>query len=930
VNLKRLLKRSQEDNELVQELESHLQHEIDDNLARGMSTEEARRHAYVKLGNPLVIREKVWESSRISWLDDLWRDLRYAVRTLAKAPGFTCVVVLVMALGVGANASIFSFLDSVLLRSLPVSDPASLVVVNWHAKPNQQDFVMQEMSGTTDEDNNLGMVSGILPYHAFELFQTQSNVFSDIFGYCRSKEVRTLNVLIKGQAEVAAGELVTGAYFSGLSVVPAAGRVILPDDDRAGAPPVAVVSYGFSEKYLGGHANAAGQSVQINNLPFTVVGVAPPEFFGVDPSAAPDVYLPMHTNVLFGAQIPFGFGPADYLNANYYWLEIMARLRPGVTLEQAQAKIAPQFQLWVATTAHNDAQKANLPVLYLREGASGIDTLRRHFSKPLYLLMTLVILILAIACSNIANLLLSRAAFRKREIALRISQGASRFRVIRQLLTESIVLSSLGGSIGVLLAVFGIRVFSALLVEGPKDIAVHAELNWHVLLVAAFLSVLIGILFGLAPALQSTHLDLVSSLKESQTRQARPHHRFGRISAAHLLVIGQIAISLLILVAAGLFVRTLTNLQSVNLGFNRENVLLFELNARQAGHHDTEISEFYAHLRDRFAAIPGVRQVSLADSSLLTAGDGLPVTVPGKPPRDDTRFIPVGPEFLTTMQIPLVAGRDFSLADRLGSQAVAVINEEFARINFPNEDPLGRHLFLWKAEADEEIAKGSWNNKKNVARDMEIVGIAKNANYGGVKQKTPPVVYLAYDQGYPEPNEMVFALRSWGDPLSYVNSVREVVHQEDPRLPLSDVRTQKAEIETDMHLEIMLAELCAAFAVLALAIACVGLYGTISYAVTRRTGELGIRMALGATRTAVFGIVLREVFLLAAIGLAISFPVALATSKFIRSFLFGIKPNDPAALAFAVIILLVAALLAGGMPAKRAASIEPMTALRHE
>ncbi|MFL6445931.1 MAG: ADOP family duplicated permease [Candidatus Sulfotelmatobacter sp.] len=911
-------------------MESHLQHEIDDNLARGMSTEEARRHAYVKLGNPLVIREKVWESNHISWLDDLWRDLRYAVRTLAKAPGFTCIVVLVMALGVGANASIFSFLDSVLLRSLPVSDPASLVVVNWHAKPNQQDFVMQEMSGTTDEDNKLGMVSGIFPYPTFELFQRENTVFSDIFGYCRSREVRTLNVLIKGQAEVAAGELVTGAFFSGLSVLPAAGRLIVPGDDRAGAPAVAVVSYGFSEKYLGGHANAAGQSVHINNLPFTIVGVAPPEFFGVDPSAAPDVYLPMHTNVLFGAQIPFGFGPADYLNANYYWLEIMARLRPGVRLEQAQAKLAQQFQQWVATTAHNDAQRVNLPVLYLSKGASGIDTLRRRFSKPLYLLMTLVILILAISCSNVANLLLSRAASRKREIALRISQGASRFRVIRQLLTESIVLSSVGGSIGVLLAVLGIRVLSALLAGGPGDIGVHAELNWHVLLVAAFLSVLTGMLFGLAPALRSTHLDLVSSLKETQTRQTRPRHRFGWISATQFLVIGQIAISLLILVAAGLFLRTLTNLQSVNLGFNRENVLLFQLNARQAGHHGAEISDFYAHLRDRFAAIPGVRQVSLADSSLITAGDGLPITVPGKPPRDDTRFIPVGPEFLNTMQIPLVAGRDFSLADRPGSPAVAVINQEFSRINFPNEDPLGQHLFLWKAESDEEIAKALWNDKKNVARDMEIVGIARNANYGGVKQKIPPVVYLAYDQGYPEPNEMVFALRSWGDPLGYVNSVREVVHQEDPRLPVSDVRTQKAEIEADMHQEIMLAELCGAFAILALTIACVGLYGTISYAVTQRTGEVGIRMALGAHRAAVLWMVLREVFLLAAIGLAISLPVALATSKFIRSFLFGMNPNDPAALAFAVTILLLAALLAGGIPAKRAASIEPMTALRHE
>lgn len=915
MNLQRFLRRWQEDAELAQELEAHVQHEIDDNLARGMEVQEARRQAYVKLGNPVVIRDRVWEANSFGWVEDLWHDVRYAVRTLARAPGFTCVVVLLMALGIGANASIFSFLDSLLLRSLPVSDPASLVLVNWHAKPTLQDFVMQSMSGTVDEDSK-GITSGIFPYPAFELFEKDNDVFSDIFGYCRSREVRTLNVLINGQAAVAAGELVTGAYFRGLAVVPAAGRLIVPQDDRAGAPAVAVVSYGFGEKHFGGAANAAGQSVEINNLPFTIVGVAPPQFFGVDPSAAPDVYLPLHTNILFGAQIPFGFGPADYLNANYYWLEVMARLRSSITVEQAQSELALRFQRWVATTAHNDAQRANLPVVSLREGASGIDTLRRRFSKPLYVLMILVMLILAIACSNVANLLLSRGASRRREIALRMSQGASRLRVVRQLLTESVLLSAVGGLLGVLLAVSGIRVLSSLLAGGPGGIGVHAALNGHVLLVAASLSGLTGVLFGLAPALQSTHFDLASALKETQTTQPRARHRFGAINATQLLVIGQIAISLWILVAAGLFERTLTNLQSVDLGFNRENLLLFQVNARQAGHRDPEISEFYAQLRERFAAIPGVRQASLADTSLIMAGDGLPISVPGKPPRDDTRFIPVGPAFLTTMKIPLVAGRDFSAADGPNAPAVAVINEEFARINFPNENPLARHLFLW--------------NDKNVARDMEIVGIAKNANYGGVKEKIPPVVYLAYDQGYPEPNEMVFALRTWGDPLSYIDSVRKVVHQEDPRLPVSDVRTQKAEIEADMHQEIMLAELSSAFAILALTIACVGLYGTISYAVTRRTGEFGIRMALGAQRDAVFWMVLREVFRLVAIGLAISFPVALITSKFVRSFLFAMKPNDPAALGLAVTILLAAAFLAGGIPAKRAASIEPMTAIRHE
>ncbi len=648
-----------------------------------------------------------------------------------------------------------------------------------------------------------------------------------------------------------------------------------------------------------------------------MVGVTPPEFFGVDPAAVPDVYLPMHTNILLGTADQFGFRAKDYFDANYYWVEIMARLRPGVSLAQAQAALAPRFQQWVATTASNDRQEANLPALMLKEGAAGLDTLRRQFSKPLYVLMTLVGLILAIACSNVANLLLARAASRRREIALRLSVGAGRLRVIRQLLTESVLLASLGGVLGVLIAVWGIRFLTLLLAGGPERVTVNAELNWHVLCVAAALSLLTGVLFGLAPAMQSTHVDLASALKETRASQPRARHSFWRISVSQILVVGQIAISLLMLVAAGLFVRTLSNLQSVELGFNRENVLLFQLNARQAGHRDPEIADFYGNLRKRLCTIPGVRNASLADSSLIGAANGLPISVPGAPPNDANRFLTVGPAFLTTMQIPILAGRDIEERDRSGSQPVAVINERFAQINFSGQNPLGRHLILSKDDG-------------RPARDMEIVGVSKNARYGGLKKEIPPVVYIPYDQGYPQPNEMVYALRTAGDPLAYVNSVREIVRQADGRVPVSDVRTQKAEIEDDIHQEITLADLCSAFALLALTIACLGLYGTMSYTVARRTGEIGIRMALGAQGGAVVWMVLRQVFVLAAAGLAISVPAALGTSKFVESFLFGMKPNDPLELMLAAAILLGAALLAGYVPARKASRIDPITALRHE
>lgn len=919
MNLRQIFGRRKEDSDLALELESHLEHEIDDNLARGLSPEEAKRQAHIKLGNPLVVRDRVWQANRLSWIEDTWRDLRYAARILARTPTFTCVAVLVMALGIGANTAIYSFLDSLLLRSLPVSDPASLVVVNWHMQASRHgETVMQSMSGTPYWDDPIE-VGGIFPYAAFELFQKDKMAFSDVFAYACNREVDRMSVSIKEQADHASGELVSGGYFNGLRTIPAAGRLLVDDDDRVGAPSVAVVSYAFSESHFGGPANAAGKSILINNLPFTVVGVTMPEFFGVDPSSAPDVYLPMHTNLLLGAQIPYGFKPSDYLDSNYYWVDIMGRLRPGVTLAQAQAEIAPRFRQWIATTAHNDQQRGNLPVLFFTSGATGIDTLRRRFSKPLYVLMTLVGLILAIACSNVANLLLSRAASRQREMALRLSEGASRFRLIRQLLTESVLLAALGGLLGVLFAVWGIRFLEVLLANGHDGTGLHAQLNWHVLLVAAALSIVTGIVFGLAPAMRGTDMDLATALKETRVTQRRTRYASLPLSTTQILVAGQIALSMLMLVAAGLFIRTLSNLQSVNLGFNRENLLLFQVNARQSGHKDADISEFYENLRERLAAIPGVQNASLAEGSLIRGQSQMPISLPGQPVNRATVYTTVGPNFLTTMQIPLMAGRDIEERDQPDSQKVVLISEEFARINFPGRNPIGMHLMLWKGIEE-----------KQVRRDMEIVGVARNARYGSLKQQTLPVVYIPFNQGDPQPDEMTFVLRTQGDPASFIHAAREVVHQADASLPVSDIRTQNGEIADILHQEIMLAQLCSALAVLALIIASVGLYGTISYGVSRRTGEIGIRMALGARRGPVVWMILHEVCILIAVGLAISVPVALATSKFLQSFLFNMKSNDPTTLGLAVAILVIAAMGAGCLPARKASRIDPMTVLRHE
>jgi macrolide transport system ATP-binding/permease protein len=902
-----LARRRQKEKELREELQFHLDEEGGEQQAEGLTEQEARWVARRDFGNVA----RVQEDTRVAWgwmmLEQLSQDLRYAFRTIAANRLFSVLAILSLALGIGANTAIYSFMDSILLRSLPVPDPESLVLLNWHTQPRSPfrgpPPVVQGLEGPIYTDPKLGTVSGVFPFPAFELFQKNTAV-SSVFAYCQAGQ-RSLT--IQGQADIASGEYVSGNYFQDLNVAPATGRLIVSDDDRPGAPAVAVLSYAFSQRRFGGPGGAAGQSVLINNIPFVVVGVTPPEFFGVDPAAAPDFYVPMHANASpasGGSSAP----ATIYLDSHLYWVEIMGRLHPGISLPQARAALAPLFQQWVASTASNYRERANLPALVVKEGAGGLESLRRQYSKPLYVLMALVGPMLAIACGNVASLLLARGASRRREMAIRLSVGAGRLRVVRQLLTESVLLASIGGVLGVLLAIWGIRFLTLLLANGRTNFTLHASLNWHVLAVAAGLSLLTGALFGLAPALESTRVDVLSAMKEIQA--GRPTG----LRLRRVLVVGQIAVSLLMLVAAGLFIRTLTNLQSIELGFNRENLLLFQMNARQAGHKDPEIAAFYADLQKRFSAIPGVRGASLSRSSLIEAGMATRIGLPGAPPHP-TVVLPVGPAFFKTMQIPLLAGREINEQEQPGSLAVAVVNETFAEANFGNRNPIGQHIAIWN---------------RGTSREAQVVGVSRNARDGGVKQSFRPVVYVPYNQGGLPLDKIVYALRTAGDPLSYVNTVREIVHRADAHVPLSKIQTEAAEIDQTINQEIVFAKLCTAFAILALVIACVGLYGTISYDVARRTGEIGIRMALGAQRGRVVRMVLREGLRLAAGGLAIGMATALGASKFVGSFLYGMKPNDPLTLILAVTTLLAAALLAGYLPAHKASRIDPMTALRHE
>jgi macrolide transport system ATP-binding/permease protein len=890
-----IFQRRRKEEELRDELAFHLEVETDE---RGPTA--ARR----ELGNLALVMENTRSVWTWTLLEQLAQDLRYAVRTMTGNKTFSGLAILSLALGIGANAAIFSFMDSILLRSLPVEDPGSLVVLKWHTHDAEVHGSDYHDSGSNDP--KAGFTQGVFAYPAFEMFRRQDRLFTTVFGYQGTSK---LNLAVRGQAEIATGEYVSGDYFRGLGIPPAAGRLIAGDDDRAGAPTVTVVSYAFAERYMGGAASAPGQSILIDNYPFNVVGVTPPEFFGADPGAAPEFFVPMHANLVLRAA-----AVNRYLNPDNEWIEIMARLRPGVTLPQVRSVLNPQFDRYMREV-NTARRRTNLPTLLVMPGAGGLDGLRHEFSKPLLILMTLVALVLAIACANIANLLLARAASRTREMALRLSMGAGRRRIIRQLLTESVLLAACGGALGVAFAMWGIRFLKTLLETGDTSLIPRADLNWHVLAAAALLALATGILFGLAPAIRTTRVDLMPALKQSQTGHVRGRS-FAGLSLSRLLIVFQMSVTLLMLVGAGLFLRTQSNLQAIDVGFNREHVLTFGLNARQAGHRDPEILTLYEGLREQFGRIPGVRGASISDTPLIGSGKSGTMVKPQGRELQGSLILHVGEDFFSTMQVPILLGRGIDGRDQPASQRVAIVNQAFAKVNFGDRNPVGERLAI-PAECPK--------------CDIEIAGVAGNARYGKLMGEVEPAVFLPLTQAIWGPvGGVVYELRTAGNPVGYTGVVREIIRRADPRIPPSDVATQSALIDRTISRQIAFARLSTAFAILALAIATVGLYGTVAYRVARRTGEIGIRMALGARGSSVVWMVLREVLGLAAAGLAISIPAVFAASKLVESFLFGVRHDDPAALIVAAVTLMAAALIAGFVPARKASQIDPMKALRHE
>ena len=894
------------DEDLDDEIAYDFALDAEERVRSGMSREEAERSSRHDFGNTLLVKEDMRDAWVWTSLERLLEDSRYALRTFRRNPVFTAVAILSLALGIGANTAIYSFMDAMLLRVLPVNRADELVILNWQTKG--MPLVVHGLNGTWHGDRTSGLTSGNYPYPAFEFLRANNTVLANMFGFVG---LGRMTVSVQGQTELADGLSVSGGFFSGLGVTSAVGRLIGDNDDRITAEPIVILSHGYWQRRFGADPRAIGQSILINNKPYTIAGVSQPEFTGVNPGSRMDFFVAMRNAHLATASAD---AQHRFIDENFYWVELMGRLRPEVTVAQADAELAAKFRQFVEVTTTKAEEKADLPGLRLIPGGSGTESLRRQYTQPLCVLMTFVGLILAIACANVASLLLARASARRREVAVRLSLGAGRMRVIRQLLTESTLLSLLGGALGLAFAASGIRFISWLLSNGSTDFAISADLNWPVLGFTLALALVSGLCFGLVPALQAARIEVTTSLKESRVSDAPARLRFGRT-----LVVAQIALSLLLVIGASLFVRSLSILNSVELGFNRDNLVLFSVNAKPVGYEGAALASFYENLQKRLSTIPGVRAVSMSEFALVSgAGTEDGVRIPGAPVspgrEPGTSTLAVGPGFFSAMQIPVILGREIQERDSASSARVAVVNETFVRKYFPGQNPLGRRF----GTGEEDTAA------------IEIIGVAKDSRYNSLKRNVPPVVFTPYTMELRDIGGMIFEVRTQGEPLAIAGTLATLVRKADSRVPIANLSTQSRVIDQTVSQERTFAQLCTCFAILALLISCVGLYGTMAYNVVRRTSEIGIRMALGAGRGRVIWTILRDVLRMAAAGVFIGLAAAWACSRFIESLLFGIRRDDPLAITTSVLILAAASLLAGYVPAARASRIDPCAALRHE
>jgi predicted permease len=913
---------SRQEHDANEELRFHVEKEIEKNVISGMSPDEARRRALIAFGGVQQTRESLREVHRGRFFESLAQDSRYAWRMLRKSPAFTIIAVVTLALGIGANTAIFSLIDAVAFRSLPIPDPQGLLIFQWQAHQRPE---TTEYRGGGDCRSNMEKASGCsLPLPFFKEVHAQTSVFSHVAAY---SPAQLLDLSGNGPAQIVRADFVSGDFFPTLGIHSYSGRLFTEADDAPEAPAVAVLNYEFWQKSFGGSPSAIGKSVRLNGVPFIIVGVTEPRFDRLTLANRYDIWVPLTART---ALIPDWTAKDEQMD--HWSLIIIGRVKPGVPVTQAQAAVSLLFRNEMLHGAKPIFKAEHEPAIRLAAAAPIFADTQKAALQPFYVMMMCVGLVLLIACANVSGLLLARSAARQREIAVRLALGAKRSRLVRQLLTESLLLSLMGGLLGLLLAVWGARLLMMLVSAGSSSpLGFGPQLDWRVLAFTSAVAVITGVVFGLAPALRGSDIGLTSSLKSGDGGLSGGQNSHRRFTLGGALVATQMALAIVVLITAGLLVRTLTNLKHLNLGFDTQNVLLFSVDPRLAGYKGQQIDNLYRDLQEKLSSIPGVTSVTyswmpLLSGALSSTSFHRPGTPPDSKDQVDSDELPIGPNFFKTLGIPLHSGRDFTSADFAAAAAnsgdkpglaptPAIVNQAFVRSYFPNSDPLGAR-FGDTAPTDPGEPK---------TPGFQIVGVAGDAKYNSLRREVSPTFYDPSTS-----SDAVFELRIATNPTSMVPAVRNIVRHQNEDLALSEVTTQTQAIDRQLSGERITAQLSTFFGLLALVLACLGLYGLLSYEVTRRTREIGIRMAVGAQSHNVVRLVLVKAVGLILVGSLAGIAVALGVTKLLASFLFGVKAGDPITLLSVAALLTLVALAACYIPARRATKVDPLVALRYE